>query len=363
MIKKLKDIAVIVLPTLTLFALALTCWFKPITEYSSSERRVLEPLPTLNVQTIINGEFMKKFESYTQDQFPLRDSFRTIKSFSVLNIFNQSDNNDIFIKNGYLAKLEYPINKNMIDNAADKFEYLYNKYLDESNNVYLSVIPDKNIFLSDMAIDFDEFVKMLTDKTSFMEYIDIFDLLTLEDYYKTDTHWKQECITDIAKRLLDRMGTKVNTEFKENVLTDKFNGVYTGQIALPVKPDTLKYLTSGATDSCVVTSFDTGVAKEKIIYDLSLANSRDPYEMFTGGSDALITIENKNAKTDKHLIMFRDSFGSSIAPLFVEGYEKITLIDTRYINPDMLGQFVDFKNADVLFLYSTIVLNNSMSFK
>ena len=96
---------------------------------------------------------------------------------------------------------------------------------------------------------------------------------------------------------------------------------------------------------------------------MTLANGRDPYEMFTGGSDALVTIKNKDAKTNKHLIMFRDSFGSSIAPLFVEGYEKITLIDTRYINPDMLGQFVDFKNADVLFLYSTLVLNNSMSFK
>ncbi len=363
MIKKLKDIAIIIIPTLTLFALALTCWFKPVTKYSDSERRVLESLPTLNVQTVINGEFMKKFESYTQDQFPLRDSFRTIKSFSVLKVFNQSDNNDIFIKDGYLAKLEYPINKNMIDNAGVKFEYLYNKYLDESNSVYLSVIPDKNIFLSDLSIDFDEFINELTDKTEYMEYIDIFDLLSIEDYYKTDTHWKQECIIDIAKKLADKMGVSINTEFKENVLTDKFYGVYTGQIALPVKPDTLTYLTSTATDSCVVTSYDTGVAKEKVIYDVSLKDSRDPYEMFTGGSDALITIENKNAKTDKHLIMFRDSFGSSIAPLFVDSYEKITLIDIRYISPDMLGSFVDFKNADVLFLYSTLVLNNSMSFK
>ncbi len=363
MIKKLKDIAIVIIPTLTLFALALTCWFKPISKYSDSERRVLEVLPPLNIESIINGEFMKKFESYTQDQFPLRDSFRTIKSFSVLKVFNQSDNNDIFIKDGYLAKLEYPINKNMIDNVANKFGYLYNKYLDDSNNVYLSVIPDKNIFLSDMSIDFDEFVKELTSKTQYMEYVDIFDLLSINDYYKTDTHWKQENITDIAKRLLVTMGVEIDTEYKQNILTDKFNGVYTGQIALPVKPDTLTYLTSSATDNCVVTSYDTGVAKEKVIYDTSLADGRDPYEMFAGGSDALITIENKNAKTDKHLVMFRDSFGSSIAPLFVDGYEKITLIDIRYISPDMLGSFVDFKNADVLFLYSTLVLNNSMSFK
>ena len=93
------------------------------------------------------------------------------------------------------------------------------------------------------------------------------------------------------------------------------------------------------------------------------ANGRDPYEMFMSGSDALLTVENPNCNNDKHLIMFRDSFGSSISPLFIESYSKITLIDIRYISSDMLGQFVNFENSDVLFLYSTLVLNNSLSFK
>ncbi len=361
--KKIKDIAVIVLPALTLAALALTCWFKPITDYSSSERRVLEKFPTLNMQTVLNGEFMGKFEGYTQDQFAFRDFFRTIKSFSVLNIFRQSDNNDIYNKNGYLAKLEYPLSQPMIDNAKQKFEYIYNKYLDDSNNVYLTVVPDKNIFLSDLKIDYDDLVDKMTSDTDYMEFIEIYDLLSIEDYYRTDTHWKQESIVDVVQRIAEKMGTKIDTLYKENILTDKFYGVYSGQLALPVKPDTLTYLTNTATDNCVVTSYDTGVAKQKELYNTEEATGRDPYEMFAGGSDALITIENKNAKTDKHLIMFRDSFGSSIAPLFVDNYAKITLIDIRYISTDMLGQFVDFKNADVLFLYSTLVLNSSMSFK
>ncbi len=363
MFNKFKSIAVIVLPAVTVFVLAITCWIKPISKYSDSERRVLEGFPPFDIQNIINGEFMNKFETYTQDQFPLRDNFRTIKSFSVLKIFNQSDNNNIFIKNGYLAKLEYTINKNMIINAAKKFEYIKNKYLDNTNNIYLSVIPDKNIFLSDLSIDFNLFVKELLSQTKFMKYIDIFDLLSIDDYYKTDTHWKQESIIDIAKRLCGKMGISINCNLTENVLTDKFYGVYIGQIALPVKPDTLKYMTSDPIENCTVTSYDSGVPKKKIIYDLSLKNGRDPYEMFTGGSDALITIENENATTDKHLIMFRDSFASSLAPLMIEGYKKITLIDIRYINSDMLGSFVDFKNADILFLYSTLVLNNSLSFK
>jgi len=63
------------------------------------------------------------------------------------------------------------------------------------------------------------------------------------------------------------------------------------------------------------------------------------------------------------LVIFRDSFGSSIAPLFAQGYKKITLVDIRYMHPDMLEHYVEFENQDVLFLYSTLVLNNAETLK
>ena len=85
--------------------------------------------------------------------------------------------------------------------------------------------------------------------------------------------------------------------------------------------------------------------------------------MFLSGSEPLITIENEHATTDKELIMFRDSFGSSIAPLFIEAYKKITLVDIRYIQSDFLENFIKFDNQDVLFIYSTTLLNNSKAFK
>ena len=85
--------------------------------------------------------------------------------------------------------------------------------------------------------------------------------------------------------------------------------------------------------------------------------------MFMSGSDALIVCENPLAETDRELVMFRDSFTSSLSPLLAEGYSKITLVDIRYINPAMLGAFVDFENCDVLFIYSTMLLNSSSAFK
>ena len=93
------------------------------------------------------------------------------------------------------------------------------------------------------------------------------------------------------------------------------------------------------------------------VYDLDRAAGRDPYELFLSGSLSLVTMENPHAKENRELVLFRDSFGSSIAPLLLSGYSKITLVDLRYIHPDCLAQFLDFEDCDVLFLYSTLTLS------
>ena len=93
--------------------------------------------------------------------------------------------------------------------------------------------------------------------------------------------------------------------------------------------------------------------------DKLLDLGREPDRQFLGGSRALLTITNPAASSDRELLLFRDSFGSSIAPLLAEGYAKITLIDIRYISPELLDRFVTFDGQDVLFLYSVSVLDHS----
>jgi hypothetical protein len=93
------------------------------------------------------------------------------------------------------------------------------------------------------------------------------------------------------------------------------------------------------------------------------ASGRDPYDVFLSGSVSLLTIENPKSATDRELVIFRDSFGSSLAPLLVESYAKVTLVDIRYLQSERLGQFLQFDDQDVLFLYSTLVLNNSETLK
>lgn len=363
---KYKNIAVAAVFVALLFGLG--AWFvlKPADDFSDSERRLLLKFPEISAENVLSGKFMSDFESYTLDQFPLRDSFRTIKALVSTKLFMKQDNNDIYIKDGYAAAVEYPLKAASIENAEKRLNSIIDRYTDKSNNIYLSIIPDKNYFLSPisgrLSLDYEAMVSQLKTNVKADSYIDIFSELKLEDYYKTDTHWKQENLLNVADTLLNSMGTSADfTSLSLKSLEKPFYGVYCGQSALPLEGENLRYFSGGYIDSLKVYDFEHST--DMPVYDMEKANGKDPYEMYLSGSISLLSIDNPKATADKELIVFRDSFGSSIAPLLASGYSKVTLVDIRYISSYVLGNFIDFENADILFLYSTLILNNSEQFK
>ncbi len=363
---KSPDAKKLVVWTLAALLICVTffCLFAPKQEISESERRKLKQFPEITWDRVISGKFMSEFEEYAADQFPLRETFRMLKANLVLNVFGQSDNNDLFVKEGHVVKKEYPLNEDSLRRAAKIFQTLYdNQIAGKGCAVYYSLIPDKNYFLGEdhLQMDYEKFESVMAESLSGMTYIDIMDLLEADDYYKTDTHWRQECIVDVAEELADKMGADVRADYQLREAEKPFYGVYYGQAALKMEPDELAYLTNDVLEACKV--FDYQNNKEISVYDLEKAEGMDPYEIFLSGPLSLIEITNPNADTDKELVIFRDSFGSAAAPLLVQGYAKITLMDIRYLPSVQAEKFIDFQGQDVLFLYSTSVLNHSETIK
>ena len=228
----------------------------------------------------------------------------------------------------------------------------------------ISVIPDKNEFIGELKIDKEDVEAHFKKECSFAEYIDIYPELSIDSYYYTDTHWKQEEIVEVASLLCESMGTSIPEEYTKKLAMDSFEGVYYGQFALPNQKDEIYFLSNDMIDSFkVYEHIDMENTEEMDLYVLEKLEGKDPYEAYLGGSLSLITIENPKAENDKELVIFRDSFGSSIAPLIAQGYSKITLVDIRYLSSSVLDKFIDTENADVLFLYSNLMLNNSNTLK
>ena len=343
------------------FFLGFSIWsiFGKTPDYSESERRVLAKFPEVTAETLLSGKFSKEFETYSVERFPLRDGWRSIKAYVRTGVFAQKDNHDIYVADGHISKLEYPMNKDMIYHATDVFEKVRDTYL-KDNEIYLAVIPDKNRYLAEkngyLSMDYELFNKAVRSRMEYATYIEIADLLEYNDYYQTDSHWKQEAIVDVAERIGSKMGVDVKSDYKKSKLETSFYGVYKGQSARMHSADHITYLTNKAIELAKVEGAEA-------VYDMQKAEGRDPYEMFLSGTQPVVTIKNEQNNTGKRLIVFRDSFGSSIAPLLLVGYEEIVLVDLRYIPSDLLGEYVEFSDADILFLYSTMLLNNSLSMK
>jgi len=228
--------------------------------------------------------------------------------------------------------------------------------------VFVSVVPDKGYYLAEengyLAMDYDRLFEIMSGMEGAV-YVPLTDCLTGTDYYRTDTHWRQERLFAASERLCNSMNIPAPNqgEYRPTAATEPFYGVYYGQAALPMEPDVLYTLESDILEQCTVYNYETNTTLG--IYDRSKLTGSDLYEVFLSGSVSLLRIDNPNAQTDRELILFRDSFGSAIAPLLVQGYRSITLVDIRYLSSAMLDRFIDFYGQDVLFLYSTIVLNNS----
>ena len=76
--------------------------FIPDRQLSENENRVLAQMPVLTVSGVLDGSFMKDFEAYLADQFPLRDEAIYLKGFFE-RLWGKSSENGVYIgKNDFL---------------------------------------------------------------------------------------------------------------------------------------------------------------------------------------------------------------------------------------------------------------------
>ena len=295
------------------------------------------------------------------DNFYQREMFRKLKTSVEIDVFKKQDVNKIYKYNDFLVEQIYPLDEKSVTNLTNKINYIKDSYLNETNKIYYSIIPDKNYYTdnSHLKLDYDKMKQIMKNNLKDLQYIDVFQDLKLDSYYYTDSHWKQEKLQSVAKTIAD-MNFSITQNYNEQKVAT-FKGVYAGQLPINTKEDEIKILVNDVMANVNVYNYET--KEQGGIYNFKKLNGYDKYDIYLSGATPLIEINNQNNKTNKTLVIFRDSYASSLAPLLTEGYSKITLVDTRYISPKILNEYVNFENADILFIYSTLVINSSMALK
>ena len=353
----MKDKIITFLFIAYIFIFAIFHLLIPDLEISLSERRTLSKFPKFE----FNNEYITKVDKYLLDHFTLREELRSVKAFYNYKILNKLDNNGIYLKDDSIYKSNYPTNKKSINNFINHIEVL-KENLTNSNKVYMMIIPDKNYYLEEkdfLHIDYDYIYDQLNRIG--INNIDVRNVLNINDYYKTDTHWKQENLDKVVRQLALEMNFNYEEDEYESNIYDGFYGVYYGESAMSFLPDKITYLTNETLDNVTVKYLENKNLNK--VYNLDKLNSMDSYEVYLDGASSFIEIFNDNVKEKRELVIFRDSFASSISPLLTNYYSKITLIDNRYISSNVFNSLIEFTDQDVLFMYSTLIVNNSGSLK
>ena len=249
------------------------------------------------------------------------------------------------------------INTEYVTNFTSKVESVCKEYLSGASNIYYAVIPSKQYFINDKVenpFDYTSMMNIIRSGITSAKEIDLTGTLELDDYLKTDPHWKQEGLQGVLDALGETMGFTVDlSTFTKNSVPN-FTGQH-GYNKENFAHETMTYLTNEAIDNATVDNFqDKDFTK---VYNTAKLETSTPYDMFLSGSTPLLTITNDSAKSDKELVMFRDSYACSLAPLLIENYKTITLVDLRYMASSLLPQYVDFTGKDVLFMYNDQIIN------
>lgn len=354
-----------------LATLSVWAWVQPPKHYSETEERGLAWYLDPKWEDLADGSFAGDFAQHTQDQFPLRDSFRTVKGLSALKLLGQKDLDHLYQAGTYLAQMEYPLRPEMLDHAAKKIQWVYDTYLAGTDvTCYLSMIPGKNAYLA------EEYGYPSLDYGELFQYMQ-----AAHPAHGVCGHYRPAVPGGLLQH---RQPLAAGEDFGRGPASGRSHGGgdrrarglsrpasgpalyrrYAIQMGLTMAWEDLYYLTSPTLDQCLVAVYNQGGRPQrKKVYEVASGHLNYPYVLFLSGSKGLVTVKNLQAPMDKNLILFRDSYGSSLAPLLASGYRTITLVDLRYLSSDQLDQYIDFEDQDVLFLYSTLLLNNSLSMR
>ena len=317
------------------------------------ERRYLDTFPKVD---LADPDFYEDLDDYLSDHLFFRDELITVRNLTNRYLFHFKDNDGVYSKDGYLFDI-LKFDAESVSDLILKTNELKDSYFSD-REVYFIGIPRKNDYSelyhpSDLR--FDDIRQLLIDGLD-MPLIDISGLLSLDSYYHTDIHWRQDKLKDVARYIVEAIGdiyVPVTTEARE---VYSFYGSLFSRSFYDVNPDILYYLEGDFTG---VRVYDLEKDSEVPVYDKEATTHPDLYDIYLDGPSAYLRIENEDAKIDQRLIVFRDSFASSLLPLLIDSYSRIDVIDLRYFDASLIESLDLDDKAKVLFIYGSEFIDQS----
>ena len=356
----------------TLAALFLGAVLHKPTEFSETENRYLGQMPKLTTVKLLDGSFMKDYETFITDQFPKRSFFMGV-NIAAERLRGRADDNGVYFgKEGYLfgkydgALFESETAKNNISAVAEFVKLYGDKFGKEHFKIALApssseILKDKlpayapvynqTGFIDkikkeageDYVIDLGENLKKHAD-----EYI----------YFRTDHHWTTLGAYYGYEAIAAGLGLEVQPleKLKVETVSNDFLGTYDSKVNTGitggVDADSITIYSSVEIDKSNMMWDNDNDKTFDSIYNMDALKGKDKYTVFFGGNHSVTDIKTPN-NTCKTLLIIKDSFAHSLAPFLIKDYDRIVMLDLRYFNKSLKKYLNENETTDLLVLYST----------
>ena len=330
-------------------------------DFSELENRKLASKPSFSMETLLDGKFGDDFETYIADQFPLRNSFISLKSESE-RVLQKKENNGVFLgKDGYLLQdFEKPDMDRAMTNAG------YINAIAENFNVYVALAPTATKVLEaklpSFAGPYDEgkyisdFYSALSDKVHKVNILE-----TLQDqldsgqqlYYKTDHHWTTlgayYAYTSFCKEA-GLTPTPLSDFDIETVSHDFYGTLFSKGNFTFIEPDDLQIFYPKEEKPVTVT-YETEGKTTDSLYEYSHLETKDKYSVFLDNNHPLIHIQS-SVENGRKILILKDSYANCFIPFLTANYEDIYVLDLRYANMPIQTFASEHGIEDILLLYN-----------
>lgn len=341
--------------------------------YSETENRSLEQKPEISISAIKSGSFMSRFESYVSDQFPLRNTVVSSKSF-IQRSLGETEQNNVFIgKDGWLFENQTPFDEEKVNKTVSAISK-FSKECKIPNQVFM-LVPNSTYFLKDKFPSFLTFDSQaeqiktiygaLPEEMKKADTVKMFDgVENIEEYYyKTDHHWTTRAAKTAFDRVAPELGIDASkTKFEFHTVTNSFCGTLASSSGIYAAADKIEIcIPSDCNGQYFVNNADTKT-KTPSLFELSKLNQTNKYEVFAGGNFSRLTISTTNIN-GKNLLIFKDSYANCFIPMLTPYYQNIVVIDARYFTDNIEHVLSDFKFSDMLILYNVNTFLDDTSIK
>lgn len=359
--KKVIAIGFVVL----LFGVSIANLLVPQKEFSESENRYLQTLPSPNAEDIASGKFGRDFEKYTADQFLGRDGWIGLKTMAELALLKKDNQRVYFGKEGTLFDAGEAINDAQLAKNAEAAAALARALKAENPDFHASslLIPTASAILTDrlpafapvpdQAAALEKAAAILEADAPLYNAADLLKSHTdIPLYYRTDHHWTTQAAYLVYAAWAAENGLDPLPEdaFRQETISDAFYGTLYSKANLPtIQPDSVTaYVADDPVEVSVL--YDDGTV-EDTLYKEEFLTQKDKYSYFLGGNNAKVEIAT-GTKNGRVLLLVQDSYAHCFVPFLAAHYERILVIDPRYFIEDIYTYAVENHATDLLVLYN-----------